>query len=263
MDGQQNLWVMDLLRASKTRLTLDEANHVDPRWSPDGRQVIFGSTRDPSRSPFRVSLPSSNPEQVFKFDGKIFSLDDYSPDGRYILYHDSLKPELWALPLTGDRKPMLVTRSLSGVVDQAQFSPDGPCQFTENFDARPGNLQPGTMFHGPAPLPFGENLLCHRSTQSRERPRLILLWQLCRMHQAFYNGQSCGTQPILHFAQHLENLIHSYKCDCCCVGMRILCAKTSPDGIKKILDCPGLPSRPSLFSSAVRGFFTCRTGWRA
>jgi len=124
-EGRQNLWVMDLLRNSTTRLTLEDADHTDPRWSPDGRKVIFDSTRDPSRSPFEVSLPASDPAQVFKFEGKVFGLDDWSPDGRYLLYHDTNQPELWALPLNGDGKPMLVTRSLSGFADQGQFSPDG------------------------------------------------------------------------------------------------------------------------------------------
>ena len=124
-EGQQNLWLMDLLRGSTTRLTIEEALHSDPRWSPDGRKIIFGSTRDPSRSPFQLSLPGSAPEQIFKFDGKAFALDDWSPDGRHLLYHDASCPELWALPLAGGRKPFLVTRSIAGFVDQARFSPDG------------------------------------------------------------------------------------------------------------------------------------------
>jgi hypothetical protein len=54
--SRQNLWVIDLLRGFPTRLTLAEEQHVDPRWSPDGREVIFGSTADPGRSPFRLTL---------------------------------------------------------------------------------------------------------------------------------------------------------------------------------------------------------------
>ncbi len=125
--GQTNLWVIDLARGSASRLTLDEANnHVDPRWSPDGREVIFGSTRDPARSPFQVSLPGSDPIQIYRYNGSSFALDDWSPDGRYLIYHDSLMSALlWALPLSGDRKPFEVTRSLSGQQDQARFSPDG------------------------------------------------------------------------------------------------------------------------------------------
>jgi eukaryotic-like serine/threonine-protein kinase len=124
-DGHWNLWIVDLRRGSTTRLTQEKADHTDPRWSPDGSRVTFGSTRDPSRSPFQVTLPSSDPVQAFKFDGRMFSLDDWSPDGRFLLYHDSDLPGLWAIPLSEERKPQLVTRSLSGIVDQSRFSPDG------------------------------------------------------------------------------------------------------------------------------------------
>jgi eukaryotic-like serine/threonine-protein kinase len=123
--GQQNLWIFDLLRGSQDRLTLKSERHTDPRWSPDGRQVMFTSSRDPSRGLYQISLPASDPVQVFQFSGAQFGLDDWSPDGRYVLYHDGGRPELWALPLSGDRKPMVVTRSLSGTPDQARFSPDG------------------------------------------------------------------------------------------------------------------------------------------
>ena len=121
----QNLWVMDLIRNTPERLTRESAAHVDPRWSPDGTQVVFGSARDASRSPFRVSLKSPDPVQVFKFTGKSYALDDWSPDGRFLLYHDAGTNELWAVPLEGDQKPVLASRSLSGFADQGQFSPDG------------------------------------------------------------------------------------------------------------------------------------------
>ncbi len=125
LNKQKNLWVMDLQHDSETRLTVGNERDSDPRWSPNGREVIFTSSRGPSRSPYRVSLPSSDPVQVFEFGGRQFALDDWSPDGRYILFHDTGLPELWGRPLAGDQKNIPVTRSLSGSVDQAKFSPDG------------------------------------------------------------------------------------------------------------------------------------------
>jgi len=82
-------------------------------------------TSDPSRSPFRVSLPDSKPGQVFKFKGRKFSLDDWSPAGSHLLYHDANQPELWAVSLSEDQEHVRVAQELSGFVDQAQFSPDG------------------------------------------------------------------------------------------------------------------------------------------
>jgi hypothetical protein len=124
-NGQQNLFVFDLLRGSQDRLTLKSERHTDPRWSPDGLQVMFTSSRDPSRGPYKISMPASDPVQVFEFKGAQFGLDDWSPDGQHILYHDGGRPELWAVPLSGDRIPIMVARSLSGTPDQARFSPNG------------------------------------------------------------------------------------------------------------------------------------------
>jgi serine/threonine protein kinase len=123
--SETNLWVKDLLRGPKERLTAENASHMDPRWSPDGNQVIFESTADPSRSPFLTAFPGSPPVRVFKHEGGQFALDDWSPDGKYLLYHNTRSPELWVRPLEGDQKPEVVARSLTGIADQGQFSPDG------------------------------------------------------------------------------------------------------------------------------------------
>jgi Tol biopolymer transport system component len=125
LDGYMNLWAMNLLRGNSRPLTLEEATYLDPRWSPDGRHVIFGSTQDSSNALFEVSLPSSSPKEVFKMEDASCYLDDWSQDGKYLLYHQEMKSALWALPYEGDQKPILAARSLSGIIDQSQFSPNG------------------------------------------------------------------------------------------------------------------------------------------
>jgi eukaryotic-like serine/threonine-protein kinase len=123
-DGwSQNLWLIDLLRGQITRLTKEDVRHDDPRWSRDGGQVIFVSMSD-SKIIFQLSLPTGKPMKVFELGSVYCGLDDWSPDGRYLLYHKG-EPELWVLPLAGNGKPMLIARSLAGFVDQARFSPDG------------------------------------------------------------------------------------------------------------------------------------------
>lgn len=123
-----NLWAIDSASGSMTRVTLSAVNDVDPRWSPDGLTLIFGSVRDPSRSPHRVGLTADAPVRLFAFPGRIFALDDWSRDGRWLLYHDARVPELYAHELdathTPAGKPVLAARALTGIIDQGQFSPD-------------------------------------------------------------------------------------------------------------------------------------------
>jgi len=126
--SSQNLWAIAAANGSMTRVTLGGVNDVDPRWSPDGLTLIFGSLRDPSRSPHRVGLTADAPVRLFAFPGRIFALDDWSRDGRWLLYHDARVPELFAHELDGTHtpigKPVPAGRALTGIIDQGQFSPD-------------------------------------------------------------------------------------------------------------------------------------------
>ncbi len=43
--GNRDIWVLDLERDSSSRLTFDAAVDTHPVWSPDGRSIIFGTSR--------------------------------------------------------------------------------------------------------------------------------------------------------------------------------------------------------------------------
>ena len=43
--GERDIWIGDLVRGTRTRLTLGKGANTDPIWSPDGRVITFASTQ--------------------------------------------------------------------------------------------------------------------------------------------------------------------------------------------------------------------------
>ena len=127
-EGGGDIWVSDLERGNSTRFTFDPGSDNVPVWSPDGSRIAFVSNRD--GGVFNVYQKSSggtgDDELLLKTPNNKL-LNDWSADGRYLLYQESdpkTKEDLWVLPLFGDRKPMRVLGTPFSE-QNASFSPDG------------------------------------------------------------------------------------------------------------------------------------------
>jgi Tol biopolymer transport system component len=73
------------------------------------------------------STDGAGREELLLKDSQVKSPNDWSPDGRWLLYriNDSASgADLWALPLEGEKKPVPVVRTEFNERD-GQFSPDG------------------------------------------------------------------------------------------------------------------------------------------
>ncbi len=120
VDGNRDVWLLDLVRGGMTRLTNDRAADGYPVWLSNGNQIAFESNR---KGDFDVYVkPSTGLEHeqpLLELPGEQWP-HDVSRDGRFLLFQNS--GGVWALPLTGDdRKPISVaTPAYNG-----QFSPDG------------------------------------------------------------------------------------------------------------------------------------------
>jgi len=129
MDPQakaRDLWVFDLKRGTNSRLTFDPADELAPLWSHDGSQIMFSSEIKGSRDIYQKAASGLGDSQlVFQSKDQRKSVNDWSPDGRYVVYDPSIPPaSLWILPLFGDRKPFVF---VGGAYDarEARFSPNG------------------------------------------------------------------------------------------------------------------------------------------
>lgn len=116
-ERRSDIWIYDLARGTRSRLTSDSHN-VLPVWTPDGARVVFaaGAGGISSRAAdgsgtTALLLPAGFPTS-------------WSPDGRTLLFNvtDSPSPDLWALPRGDAARPLL-----NGPFAEwfGQFSPNG------------------------------------------------------------------------------------------------------------------------------------------
>jgi serine/threonine protein kinase/Tol biopolymer transport system component len=120
-----DIWLLDLVRGTDTRLTFDPAIDRNPRWSPDGTRIAFRSARNGGTDDLYVKgVGGVVNEEVLLRSNTAKIPEDWSPDGRLLLYQDLDSPtraDLWVVPVTGDRKPQVVV--------QSPFN-DGPGRFS-------------------------------------------------------------------------------------------------------------------------------------
>jgi Tol biopolymer transport system component len=123
--GNQDIVLFDLARPTDPprRFTSDTGTDYFPVWSPDGKEVVFTSTRGGRGQIYRRAVDFSNREEIFhaSVDKGSGTPTDWSRDGKYLAY--TAAGGIWILPLSGARTPFPFRES--PVVDRhAHFSPD-------------------------------------------------------------------------------------------------------------------------------------------
>ena len=132
--GNRDLFFTEIARGITSRLTTHVANDWHPIWSPDGRQILFGSDREDGRTlpPYiKTSMdPGSNESRVPNAEGPPY---DWSPDGRWVVAGSQ---DLLIASPSGAVPPFryLATEAMEG---GGRFSPDGKwIAYTSNESGR-------------------------------------------------------------------------------------------------------------------------------
>ncbi|HTM32084.1 MAG TPA: protein kinase [Vicinamibacterales bacterium] len=126
-DNMSDVWIVNPVRGLRTRFTFDAADEFSPIWSANGAEIAFSSRRKGHLDLYRKTASGADREDVLLNDAVDKTPTSWSPDGKLVLYSIDgamTGPDVWVLPLAGDRKPFPF---LASNTDErfAQFSPDG------------------------------------------------------------------------------------------------------------------------------------------
>jgi Tol biopolymer transport system component len=123
----EDIWIYDLARGLRERLTFDAVDEDTAVWSPDGTRIVFRSNRKGPYDLYVKAADGSGVEELLLEDSFSKRPGSWSPDGRILLFTRSggeTGSDLFVLPLSGDRKPMpYVQTPFAELV--SEFSPDG------------------------------------------------------------------------------------------------------------------------------------------
>jgi imidazolonepropionase-like amidohydrolase/Tol biopolymer transport system component len=152
-DGRQlvfdllgDLYLLPIEGGSARRLTSGPAFDVQPRFSPDGREIAFTSDRGGGNNIWRIAVSGGEPSQVSKEDFRLTNSAVWTPDGDYLIARKHFTGqrslgagELWMWHKSGGAGLQL-TKQKNDQQDQGEpaVSPDGRfVYFSEDMTAGP------------------------------------------------------------------------------------------------------------------------------
>jgi len=124
------VWSYDMSLGVKTRLTFGTGSgraHLSAVWSPDGQRIAYMSIRAGKWGLYEKAADGSGNEEVLMEETQYIKyMNDWSPDGKYLSFQQTLQGvnEIWLLPLTGERKPIPFLQS-QFAANLSSFSPNG------------------------------------------------------------------------------------------------------------------------------------------
>lgn len=130
--NNDDIWIHDMARGTKTRITFHPAAERQPGWSPSGDRVVYFSYRNNDLADLFIHAADGSGEETLLVAGPGH---DYAPnwsqDGKYLIYHvhdpATDNRDLWYVPMTGsDRQPRPFLQTPPNAKESLpKFSPDG------------------------------------------------------------------------------------------------------------------------------------------
>jgi len=110
--GPLGIWILDLIRKTKTRITFDQETVAQPSWSPDGYTLVFAAASRPGSTDVEIRSKASDGSGTEKTlaalsGGSAYLYPSLTPDGKYVTYVSSAGQKttaLWIAPVGDDTR---------------------------------------------------------------------------------------------------------------------------------------------------------------
>lgn len=124
--GSKNIWLADRSGANVRQLTTwENSDQVDPDWTPDGKRIVFASTRN--AAVFNIWIISVDGTSFMPLTANAGANRQprVSPDGTEIVFTSNRtgKRELWLMAIDGTNQKAIGPQSI--FVNDPAWSPDG------------------------------------------------------------------------------------------------------------------------------------------
>ena len=127
---QREVWLHEVDRPVRQRLTFESGNPLYPSWSPDGKSVTYSRLSDGNRNLYVSRADGSTQSETLVASAADEGASDWSPDGRSVIYtveHAETGFDLWVLDRQandgkGEATPFVATQFAER---GPQISPDG------------------------------------------------------------------------------------------------------------------------------------------
>ncbi|HKW14087.1 MAG TPA: protein kinase [Candidatus Krumholzibacteria bacterium] len=126
--GKSDLWLADLERGVVTRLSYEDGENTNARWSPDGTRVAFTSGSIGGYEKIVVVNVNGGAQKTYLDNVQMYkNISGWTPDGKALVFglqNPKTRWDIWILPLDGDAKPKVFLQT-PYFEDRAKVSPDG------------------------------------------------------------------------------------------------------------------------------------------
>ncbi len=139
VDGNLDIYVLDINSRRTTRLTTHRAIDTEGTWSPDGDYIYFTSDRSGGPQIYRVGANGGTPERV-TFEGSYNARPRLSPDGKRLAMVHNDRGNFRIAVMSIERKDLLVLST--GRQDESpSFAPNSDILIYATRQGRNGVLE--------------------------------------------------------------------------------------------------------------------------